>query len=80
VVNPSAGDLPDAFINHMLGVEAQEAWARIGNARPVNARAKVPPEVAAVVPPADKLRHLDWAFFAEQRSGIVDQWNKVVNR
>ncbi len=80
VVNPSAGDLPDAFINHMLGVEAQEAWARIGNARPVNAQARVPAEVAAVVPPAGKLRHLDWSFFAEQRASIVDQWNKVVNR
>lgn len=80
VVNSSAGDLPDAFINHMLGVQAQEAWARIGNARPVNAQARVPAEVAAVVPPADKLRHLDWTFFAEQRGAIVDQWNKVVNR
>ncbi|WBY00231.1 extracellular solute-binding protein [Ramlibacter tataouinensis] len=80
VVNPSAGQVPDAFINHMLGIEAQEAWARIGNARPVHAKAKVPAEVAAAVPTADKLRHLDWSFFAEQRAGIVDQWNKVVNR
>ncbi|HYD76282.1 ABC transporter substrate-binding protein [Ramlibacter sp.] len=80
VLNPSAGNLPDTFINHMLGVEAQEAWGRIGNARPVNAKARVPAEVAAAVPTADKLRHLDWSFFAEQRSAIVEQWNKVVNR
>lgn len=80
VVNPSAGQLPETFINHMLGIEAQEAWARIGNARPVNARAKVPDEVAAVVPTADKLRKLDWTYFAEQRSAIVERWNRVVNR
>lgn len=80
VVNPSAGNVPETFINHMLGVEAQEAWARIGNARPVNQQARVPDEVAAVVPTADKLRRLDWAYFAEQRTAIVDRWNKVVNR
>lgn len=80
VVNSSAGNQPQAFINHMLGVEAQEAWARIGNARPVNRQAKVPDDVAAVVPTADKLRRLDWAYFAEQRTAIVDRWNKVVNR
>jgi putative spermidine/putrescine transport system substrate-binding protein len=80
VVNPSAGQQPEAFINHMLGVEAQEAWARIGNARPVNKNARVPDEVAAVVPTADKLRSLDRTYFAEQRTAIVDRWNKVVNR
>ncbi|RUR71262.1 extracellular solute-binding protein [Variovorax guangxiensis] len=80
VVNPTAGDQPERFINHMLGLEAQEAWARIGNARPVNGKAKVPEEVAATVPTADKLRSVDWGFFAEKRSAIVDQWNKVVNR
>lgn len=80
VINPIAGTLPEAFINHMLGVEAQEAWARIGNARPVNANAKVPDEVTAVVPTADKLRQLDWSYFAERRSAIVELWNQVVNR
>lgn len=80
VINPTAGNAPEAFINHMLGVEAQEAWARIGNARPVNAKAKVPAEVAATVPRIDKLRNIDWSYFAEQRSAMVDRWNKVVNR
>lgn len=80
VVNPTGGNVPETFINHMLGVEAQEAWGRIGNARPVNAKAQVPAEVAATVPTADKLRRLDWNYFAEQRTSIVDRWNKVVNR
>ncbi|MBN9430133.1 MAG: extracellular solute-binding protein, partial [Burkholderiales bacterium] len=79
VINPSAGNAPEAFINHMLSVPAQEAWGRIGSARPVNARAQVPAEVAAVVPTIDKLRQLDWTYFAEQRTSIVDRWNRVVN-
>ena len=80
VVNPSAGDEPEKFINHVLSVEAQEAWAKIGGGRPINTKAKVPAEVAAMVPTADKLRNLDWNYFAEQRSAIVDKWNKTVNR
>ncbi|HTN67529.1 MAG TPA: extracellular solute-binding protein [Burkholderiaceae bacterium] len=80
VVNPSAGNAPEAFINHMLSVEAQEAWAKIGGGRPINTRAKVPAEVAEMVPTADKLRTLDWEYFAEQRTAIVDRWNKIVNR
>jgi putative spermidine/putrescine transport system substrate-binding protein len=80
VVNSSAGQAPEAFINHMLGVEAQEAWARIGSARPVNAKARVPDDVAAVVPTIDKLRQIDWSYFAENRNAVVARWNSVVNR
>lgn len=79
VVNPTGGTLPEAFINHALGVEAQEVWARVGGARPVNTKARVPAEVQATVPTADRLRQLDWAYFAEQRSAIVERWNAVVN-
>jgi len=80
VINPSAGQQPEAFINHMLGVDAQEAWAQIGNARPVHRNARIPDAVEAVTPPADQLRQLDWAYFAEHRSRLVASWNKVVNR
>lgn len=80
VINPSAARMPEAFINHMLSVEAQETWTRIGGGRPINAKAKVPPEVAVMVPPAERLRTLDWNYFAEQRTALVDQWNRVVNR
>lgn len=79
VVNPTAGGLPEAFINHTLGVEAQETWARVGGARPVNVKARVPADVQAMVPTADRLRQLDWMYFAEQRSTIVERWNAVVN-
>jgi putative spermidine/putrescine transport system substrate-binding protein len=80
VVNPSAGNAPEAFINHVFSVEAQEAWAKIGGGRPVNAKARVPAEVVASVPTIDKLRTLDWNYFAEQRSAIVDRWAAVVNK
>lgn len=80
VVNPSAGNTPEAFINHALSVEAQEAWTRIGGGRPINRKARVPAEVAAMVPTADKLRSLDWEYFATQRTAIVDRWNTIVNR
>jgi hypothetical protein len=46
----------------------------------VNARAAVPREVVDTVPTADKLRRVDWDYYAANRTAIVDQWNKVVNR
>lgn len=64
----------------MLGVEAQEALARIRQRPPGQPAGQGAREVAAVVPSADKLRRLDWDHFAEHRSAIVDRWNKVVNR
>lgn len=79
VKNPVGGTAPEAFINHMLGVPAQEAWARAGAARPVNVNAAVPKEVTETVPTADRLKRVDWEYFAEHRSAIVDQWNKTVN-
>lgn len=65
---------------HDESVEAQKTWTRISGGRPINAKAKVLPEVAAMVPPAERLRMLDWNYFAEQRTAIVDQWNRVINR
>lgn len=80
VKNESAGNAPEAFINHMLGVEAQETWARVGMSRPSSVKASVPKEVAASVPTADKLRKLDWEYFGANRTAIVDKWNRTVNR
>jgi hypothetical protein len=39
----------------------------------------VPEKVAEMVPTADKLRSLDWEYFAENRTAIVDGWNETVN-
>lgn len=79
VDNGSAGKAPEDLINHMLSVEAQEAFSRIGGCRPINVKAVVPENVAAMVPTADKLRSLDWQYFSENRTAIVDGWNEVVN-
>lgn len=80
VVNSTGGDAPEAFLNHMFGVKAQEAFAKFGGGRPVNTKAAVPAEVAAIVPPAQELQSLDWEYFAAKRQEIVDQWAKIVNR
>jgi len=32
------------------------------------------------VPTADKLRRVDWEYFAENRTALVDKWNRIVNR
>ncbi|GAA0606488.1 ABC transporter substrate-binding protein [Paenochrobactrum glaciei] len=79
VDNDSAGNAPDDLINYMLSKEPQEAFARIGGCRPVNKNAVTPDDVAAMVPMADKLRSLDWAYFSENRTSIVDAWNDIVN-
>lgn len=79
VNNDSAGNAPDLLINHMLSAEAQSAFARIGGNRPINVKAEVPEKVAEMVPPADKLRNLDWDYFSENRTAIVDAWNEKVN-
>jgi putative spermidine/putrescine transport system substrate-binding protein len=79
VKNPSAGTAPEEFINHMLSVPAQEEWSRVGGGRPVNVRAAIPQEVVDTVPTIDKLRRVDWEYFAENRSAIVEQWNSTVN-
>jgi ABC-type Fe3+ transport system substrate-binding protein len=78
--NDSAGNAPEAFINHMLSIEAQETWARVGMSRPSNVKASVPNDVAESVPAADRLRKLDWDFYGANRTAIVDQWNRTVNR
>lgn len=79
VDNDSAGTAPEELINHMLSPEAQSAFSRIGGCRPINVKAEVPDNVAAMVPTADKLRNLDWQYFGENRTAIVDGWNEVVN-
>lgn len=75
--NPAGAD---QFINHMLSVGPQEAWARFGRSRPVNVNAAVPREVQETVPAPGELRRLDWEYFARVRNEVVKRWNEVVNR
>ncbi len=64
----------------MLSVPAQEAWAKAGGGRPVNVKASAPKEVLETVPTYDRLRRVDWEYYTEHRTAIVDQWNRTVNR
>lgn len=75
--NPKAAN---AFINTMLGVEAQERWATTGGSRPANKNAKVPKSVLKTVPDPDDLLVIDSEFFVKNRQAIIDRWNEVVNR
>lgn len=74
--NPEAAT---AFINNMLGEEAQRAWVESGRARPVNTNVDVPSEIEQTVPHVDELLNLDWAYFAENRDRIVNDFNSQVN-
>lgn len=75
--NPAGGD---AFLNYILSQEAQAHWPAIGRTRPANKNVKIPDDVAASVPSADKLRKLDMTYFVANRSEIVQKWNDIVNR
>lgn len=80
VKNGPDPDGADRFINHTLSVAAQEAWAALGKSRPVNKKAKMPADVEASCPSADKLKKVDLDYLNAQRSKLVDQWNQIVNR
>jgi putative spermidine/putrescine transport system substrate-binding protein len=70
----------DRFINHALSVSSQETWARLGNSRPVNTKAKMPAEVEKSCPTANRLKSHDLDYLNANRSKLVDMWNQVVNR
>ncbi len=46
----------------------------------MNVKASVPKEVLEAVSTYDRLRRVDWEYYAEHRTAIVDQWNRTVNR
>jgi putative spermidine/putrescine transport system substrate-binding protein len=77
---PAGGDGADRFINNMLVVANQEKAATLGKTRPVNVKAKVPDDVAASCPQADKLNRVDVEYLNKNREKIVNQWNEIVNR
>ena len=77
---PSAGQGADGFLNHVLGVTSQEAYAALNKVRPVNQKAKAPADAASACPTAGELNKIDIEYLNKNRSKIVDQWNQVVNR
>jgi putative spermidine/putrescine transport system substrate-binding protein len=72
VTGGPAGDLADAFIDAMLGVEAQSILATKAFVAPTNPAAPKP----AGFPDSATLFAPDWAFVAEERAGWVERWTK----
>jgi putative spermidine/putrescine transport system substrate-binding protein len=75
VTGGPVGDLADAFIDAMLGVEAQSILATKAFVAPTNPAAPKPdgfPDSATLFAP-------DWAFVAKERAGWVERWTKEMS-
>jgi|GEM_PF-1923153 len=77
---PNGGDVTDRFVNHVLDPANQEVYAQLNQVRPVNMKAKIPPQVAAACPTASELNKIDIEYMNLNRGKIIDQWNQIVNR
>jgi putative spermidine/putrescine transport system substrate-binding protein len=68
-----AGDVADAIVNMFLGPDVQTVLANKAFVTPTNPDTPRPagyPDPATLFAP-------DWAFFAKERGGWVDRWNKL---
>jgi len=70
-----AGDVADAFIDAMLGTEAQSILAAKAFVAPTNPDAPKP----AGFPDSTNLFSRDWAFVAKERAGWVERWIKEMS-
>jgi putative spermidine/putrescine transport system substrate-binding protein len=68
------------MVDHMLGAASQTVWANMGLGRGTNRDVAVPKDVADTVPPHGSLRKVDWQYFAQNRTAVVNSWNEIVNR
>ena len=75
VTGGPAGDLADAFIDAMLGTEAQSILATKAFVAPTNPAAPKP----AGFPDSATLFAPDWAFVAKERAGWVERWTKEMS-
>jgi putative spermidine/putrescine transport system substrate-binding protein len=75
VAGGPVGDLADAFIDAMLGVEAQSILATKAFVAPTNPAAPKP----AGFPDSATLFSPDWAFVAKERAGWVERWTKEMS-
>lgn len=77
-------DLADAFLNYLVGKEAQQIVGEKIGFGPVNGKVVLPPEQAANVTygaeAASKLVQLDWAVINEKRPEWTDRWNREIER
>lgn len=83
VANAPNADAAQVFINYALSPEAQQSLAGIMAYAPTNARAKLPPEVAARIPLADpsqmeRLIPVDWLEVATVRDRWANAWRRQI--
>jgi putative spermidine/putrescine transport system substrate-binding protein len=71
-----------AFIDYALGAEAQAALVKILHFAPVNPRAVVSPEDAAVTAATPEQRAamigVDWGFIADSRDRWLERWRREI--
>jgi putative spermidine/putrescine transport system substrate-binding protein len=77
-------DLADAFLNYLVGKDAQQIVGEKIGFGPVNSEVVLAPEQAANVTygadAAGKLVQLDWAVINEKRPEWTDRWNREIER
>lgn len=80
VRNSSNRDLAYKFLDLVLGPEPQKFWAENYYLAPSNKKVSLSPEVAAIVPTAERLVAFDWVTIERHRADWVDRWNREVLR
>ena len=76
--NTKNADLARATINRLLSPEAQTEVARAVAWGPTNPDTKLPPDVAANIPPVTALLNLDRDYINANRSAWTDRWNREI--
>jgi putative spermidine/putrescine transport system substrate-binding protein len=82
--NAPHAELADAFLNYLVGVEAQTVVGKSLGFGPVNSGVTLTPEEAAKVTygaeAASHLMQMDWATINDQRPAWTDRWNREIER
>jgi putative spermidine/putrescine transport system substrate-binding protein len=74
------GDLVYDFMNMQLDPEAQRGFMESILMTPVNAKVRIPPSLATLVPEAKAALQFDWAVIARNRGAWQERWNKEIAR
>ena len=76
--NTKNADMARVVIDRMLSPEAQIEVARAVSWGPTNPDAKLPPEIAANIPPVSALLKLDRDYINTNRSAWTERWNREI--
>jgi putative spermidine/putrescine transport system substrate-binding protein len=82
VAGAKHADLADKFLNYLISAEAQELMAKKLGWMPVNKKAQLPSDMAAIItsPPGsgDNMVSMDWTLLGRQRPAWTERWNKEI--